>query len=392
MTHVKRLFVFCVLMLLFPSLQAVELGQVRVPLASLSQTDIDTAKRAALKQLLVQVTGRQQVESLPGVSELLADPKKLLTQIGHEANDERLSLVTSFDVRTIIHKLQDAGSPIWSSSRPPLLLWLVEPNGLVTSSRQGLERTAKQRGLPLMMPDAGSAVTSSDIRGRFMEPVLKASKAYGTGLVAVATVYPTAPVTVRWWLYQHDNLIEKGSEQANSINHAESTLVNRLSDIIAERYAVISYDDDSQTRISVNRLKTLSNWHQIDSYLRGLAGMDTAHTVSVKDEQAVWQVDFGGGDQQLKQLMLLNRHLRECDLPVVPAQQTAELSVPKPTQQTGTDYSISADSLGLSASSQPDKVFESDPNDEVNVSNQLQQAPVAPTQAPVIALSFCWRG
>lgn len=298
--------------------QAAPLGMVSVPLASRSTQDIEQAEKLALTNLLVRITGQQQVTNLPGVAGLLDNPDKWLARYSYEQSKAgQQLLVTHFDARAISQVLLTAGAPVWSLSRQPLLLWLVGTQGrLVTNSDVSLQRQAATRGLRLLIPTQTGGLSGADVRGRFMQPVFNASNAYGTDLVATAVVYTGSPVSIRWWLYQGEKLLKQGDASGSTLYTAKQSLVNQLTNTVVERYAVKA-GKSMQYQLDVNGVKTLESWHRIDRYFANLAGINKATLLSIDGDKASWDVQFSGKRTQLKRLLTVSDNLVACPQPTI---------------------------------------------------------------------------
>lgn len=320
MQFLRNLSIFCLLVLVVPSLWAVELGKVTVPLDNRSTSEITRAEKTALSQLITQLTGQEDMATLPGAEALIADAHRQLSQytFGTDANG-RQTLEADFDVRRITEQLMQAGAPIWSLSRPDVLLWLVDSTSQIVVDDSELISEAALRGLPLLLPNQLNGVTSSDIRGRFIEPVYDASRQQSAELFVTAIVYGGANTTLRWWLYQGQEVLTQQEISAESTKAAKQQLVDQLTVYLAKRYAVRA-GEEGVFALSVDGVKHLANWHAIQQYLQGLTGMEQVITTGVKGEMTHWQLAFSGSKDQLERLLSVNRHLQQCQ----PAPMTAQ--------------------------------------------------------------------
>lgn len=300
-------------LLLATSASAITLGKVTVPLASRASSSVNAAEKVALTRLLVQLTGHEQVAGLAGTRQLLSQPEKWLSSYGYgQSASGGLTLTTDFDVAALSRALMAAGAPVWSLSRPPLLLWVASPNGLVTATNDGrLGTTASQRGLPLSLPQSTAELDVADISGRFMQPVFAASKSYNTSLVATAVIYAGSTAKLRWWLYQDGQQLTQGSGSAASVGAAEALLVDQITNALSSRYAVQA-GQSGEYLLTVNGVKDLTAWHQIDSYLASLAGMSGVAMRQADGDRASWMLAFGGDGAQLEHLLAVNPHLQHC--------------------------------------------------------------------------------
>lgn len=322
MRHTRCLLLLSLLMF-SGTLLAASLGEISAPLADRSAASVKAAEQAALTQLLVQLSGREDVSSLPGVSELVANPQQWLSQYGYgRAADGSQTLEAHFDAQALSHALLAAGAPVWSLSRPPLLLWVATPNGVLAANEGAvLSATADSRGLPLTLPANANEVAAADVRGRFMQPLFAASQTYGTDLVATAVIYQGSPAQMRWWLYQKHALLTQGEGSAADQVAAQQLLINQLTDAIASRYAVQGGEAGSFL-LNVSGVSSLTTWHSLNQYLLSLAGVSRVVTAQVDASRAGWKLAFSGSAEQLTRLLTVNRHLSDC--------ATADTQTPPP--------------------------------------------------------------
>lgn len=340
-------------LLLVTSASAFTLGKVTVPLASRAASSVNAAEKVALTRLLVQLTGHEDVTALAGTRQLLSQPEQWLSSYGYDASPSGgLLLTTDFDVQALSRALMTAGAPVWSLSRPPLLLWTATPGGLMTADNSGrLDTTAKQRGLPLHLPESAAELDVANISGHFMQPIFAASKSYNTSLVATAVIYAGSSPTLRWWLYQDGQLLTRGSGSAASVGGAEALLIDQLTNALSSRYAVQA-GQSGNYQLTVNGVKTLASWHQLDSYLTSLAGMNAVAMRQVNTDQASWTLVFAGDGAQLEHLLAVNSHLQHCPRSAVDAAPMALTHSPAASSRletTNTDPTVASGANAMPA-------------------------------------------
>jgi hypothetical protein len=293
---------------------AAAIGEVSVPLADRSSDSLQAAEKAALTQVLVRLTGREDAAALVGAGSLLSDPGRWLSQYGYgKADDGSQTLEAHFDADALSRALLAAGDSVWPLSRPPLLLWLVTPEGLaVKGNAPLLQQQAQARGLPLLLPVSADELDTADVTGRFMKPVLAASKPYHADLVVTAVIYGGAQTLLNWWLYQKGQLLFQGQRHATDITSAKMFLINQVSSAVAQRYAVQGGKVGGHYLLAVDGINQLADWHYLDQYLSNLAGVTQATMTEVDAAHATWQVSFVGSEDQLHRLLDVNSHLSEC--------------------------------------------------------------------------------
>lgn len=314
MQFMRHLLPFFLLLMIATGVQAVELGRVVVPLDSRSADAVAQAEVDALTKVLVQLTGQQEVQALPGVDVLLQNAHQQLSQYTYGTSTEGgQTLEALFDVQRLARALMEAGTPVWSLSRPDVLLWLVDASGSIVQEDEPLLGQARDRGLPLLLPEQLDGVSPSDIRGRFIEPVYEASRQQKVELFVTAVMYGGTKTTLRWWLYQQQEVLTQHELVAASATEAKQALADELANFLAKRYAVKA-GEEGVFHLAVNGIKRLTDWHALDERLQNLTGVEQVITTRIRGETAYWQLAFSGGREQLERLLSVNRHLTPCEM------------------------------------------------------------------------------
>ena len=125
--------------------------------------------QAGLLQVLIRVSGNQQIETSPVVVSSLKRPESYYYQYSYETTDRSFqiggelvpahNLRIEFEPSSIAQLVRQAGYPVWGSNRPSVLLWVAESDGverrMLAEQEQSdvvvaLNAQARQRGLPLL--------------------------------------------------------------------------------------------------------------------------------------------------------------------------------------------------------------------------------------------------
>lgn len=295
------------------------LNTVALAVDGRGDTERQQALQQGLKDMLVRLSGKQQVLEQPVTEQALGQLDRWVTRYDYAGD----SLVARYDTRGLMDFMAAEGAPVWGFPRPKVLIWLVEQGAgrgdLVAGEhelREQLVSEARRRGLSLVVPEWDSqdrnAVTVADIRGRFDNQLLSASDRYPHELVVAAVLYEGAPTTVSWRVLQGKKTLEQGREESASAEQAVTTLVDAVTDQLAQRYAVASSASQRLTLLEVEQVETLADWHQLHDFLAGLSGMRAVSLVQTSDQVVTFGLDFGASDSQLRSLLELSRQLRPC--------------------------------------------------------------------------------
>ena len=104
------------------ALTRAELYQATVPVADRSEASQAAAFEAALKIVLVRVTGRRAAEEDPALAPLVANARRYVQQY-RAAPDNQLWV--AFDSAAIDRWLTQNDQPIWGRERPSTYVWLA---------------------------------------------------------------------------------------------------------------------------------------------------------------------------------------------------------------------------------------------------------------------------
>jgi len=142
--------------------------------AEVRWSDQDAAERAgafrrALRQVLVKITGLRRFADTARVEALVENAQGLVQEYQMRSVAVRLGetsvqeprLWVRFDEGAVDRLVREAGLPMWSRTRPPILAWVVAGNGetLLMAGSEGAEgiaeilrRGAVSRGVKLVLP------------------------------------------------------------------------------------------------------------------------------------------------------------------------------------------------------------------------------------------------
>ncbi len=175
----------------------------RVTVENQSQSVQQSARREALAQVLIKMSGNKSVLGNSAVKAALRQPQAYLRSYRFEAKDSGLYYIASFDEKALSALLRNAALPVWGNRRPQTLLWLAikEESGkryMLDEAQRGpvvesLLDTAYDRGVPVGLPlmdlQDNQTISIYDVWGRFAESLRNASERYGVENVIGARLY-----------------------------------------------------------------------------------------------------------------------------------------------------------------------------------------------------------
>lgn len=180
------------------------LNQSRVAVANQSISTQRTATRQAMRQVLVKMSGTDDLLGHPTIRSSVSDADRYLKSYEFVSADNKLYLSASFNESELQSLILEAGFPIWDRRRPDSLVWLVSDEKdiagqgqiiseyTVSQRKNEIENGAKRRGIPLIFPimdlDDIQAVNEYDIWGLFAETIEAASSRYQADYVMAARI------------------------------------------------------------------------------------------------------------------------------------------------------------------------------------------------------------
>jgi uncharacterized protein len=293
------------------ALTRAELYQAMAPAGDRSDAGQAEAFQAAMKIVLVRVTGRRSAEDDPALAPLIANARRYVQQY-RGAGDNQLWV--SFDGPAIERWLTQNGQPLWGHERPKTFVWLTAPTGaqsgtVVTADstselKAAIDAAAAWRGAPLIWPSAADlqknrldyAAVSSASPSTLAEIGRRLS---GEGVLVGRATGTAATANVRWTLSFQD----RSSEFSGPLEG-----VNRAADLYAELFAasgnLVPIDIEV---IGVDGLREYAN---LQAYLESLTFISHVSVVSLTADSVRFRLLSRGGAESLHRTLSLNGRLQ----------------------------------------------------------------------------------
>ena len=317
------------------------LGDVRVAVTDRTPEVRQQAIAAGLDQVLVRLTGDKNGAAEPGLERIRRDSSRWIQQFSYESSDsDALELLVRFDVPILLRQLEQAAVPVWTTTRPETLFWLVVQrsaggeilaDGSDDLAALALREASGQRGLPIRLPlmdgeDQGR-IRAADIRGSFDEVLRRAANRYQSPYNVSAVLYPGATVQLRWRLLYQGRLQETGDISSASEAQAVAELIDQITARIAPLYTVRA----GQARpymLQVEGVTSLQDWHAVTTHIRSLAGIRDVNVATLAGSNLALALSFSGDPQQIRALLALEPRLSECAVQPTEAMQVDATDAP----------------------------------------------------------------
>ena len=354
----------CLILLLFLlplNINAIEvenLYSAKVAVASQSTGARNQALKNALRAILVKVGGKK-IEH-PLITQAINNYNQYVTQYQYVHNDNEILLNVSFDESKINRLFKESDLAIWGRLRPQVLVWLVDEDGferkiISSTSNSLLPKTiddfSQLRGLPLIMPIMDltdlSALTLTDVWGRFSQPVAQASARYMAEAIVVVRISNSSllnnlDTTEDCPLCQTHNLVvdwslmtDAQSEDSQVFSqqyhgdNADKLLVLALSDItdiIYQQYA-LSTTNNNVLEVDIANIASLGDLIAVSDFLGELSAVQSVQLVSAQGTNRRFKLFLIGSQQALFASLKLSEQLNRYIDPLAAPENIATVPV-----------------------------------------------------------------
>ena len=238
------------------------LYEAEIPVTDQSVGSRKTAIRAALRIVLVKLTGDRNAPERAALDPVLAQAERYALQFRYRDELSRpeqkaMKLWVQFDENALNEIMRDYGIPLWGKERPSTLVWLAS-NGSAgrqlvniedSSDYLGmLEKRAQLRGISLLFPlfdlEDSSHLKASDIWGGFSEPVTSASERYHADTILTGSLEQVIPSVweARWTVYIDGQATTNWVTQGDLPDVVLDEGIDGVVDIVREHDRTTMYD------------------------------------------------------------------------------------------------------------------------------------------------------
>lgn len=302
-----------------------------VLVADESEAQLALGARAGLLQVLIRVSGTQEVEASSIVASALRNPSAYYSQYSYSSTDKLLIhdgvsvparlLRLQFDPSAISRLLRSGLFPVWGSNRPSVLVWLAVSDSvgrrILGESESGefnkhLIDQADLRGLPLLFPlldlEDSEAVSTAEIWGAFLRRVEAASQRYRPDSIISGRLYMDSPD--RWvasWSFLIEDRWYTLDDVAFTSREILQRVIDHLANELANQYALDS--SRGEVRLRVEAVNSLRDYAELSTYLESLTPVTNSFLLSLENSRANFQLDIEGQRDQLIETIELDEKL-----------------------------------------------------------------------------------
>lgn len=341
-----------ILFLLLPSFlqadQEQNMYQVEALVADQSSGERIKGMSAAIKEVLVRVSGNKSVIDEPELSAAIVSPGRYIEGYRYEKRQQGNGsvdfLLVSFSAQALQNLLVEKNLPVWSAQRPNVLVWLaverqsrpyIAKDSPLNTVNQAINRASTSRGLPLSWPldtdvDSGK-VRVADITAGFVEQIVEASRDYSAHAILIGHVKELSGS--RWqgkWRLVRDGQSTDWDSDVAGLDSVVSDGIDVVADTIAAELS-ISSRDEQQARpllVKVRNLDSLEGYAAARAYLYSLLVTSEVKVAKVYAQAVEYQLRLRGTPEEFARAIRLGGTMR-----VVP--KVIEANHIEPSQRLG---------------------------------------------------------
>ena len=338
-SRIRQIFGLAMLLVLAaavggPAAQAeTALYEAEVPWSDRDADSRAGAFRQALRQVIVKVTGRRGFADATSIDSLVENAQAFVQQYQlrtvesgfGEASVPEPSLWARFDEEAVGRLLREAGLVVWSSPRPPVLVWLAMQSGesMLTAGSEGTEATvellrlgAASRGasmiLPLLDLQDLTLAGAPEFWVEAEERIRAASERYRPGSILVGRIERGVLWEARWSL-----LLPGAAQRWTSGGDVLDLVVDdgfqEALDALVSHYtsAVPPEKGGAAIAVSVSGVHDFAAYVRTVRYLESLGEVESVEVLAVVSGRVRLGLKLRTGVAGLRELIALDSTLAE---------------------------------------------------------------------------------
>jgi hypothetical protein len=334
----KHLF-FVFLLTLFSSVNtyALTVGglyEAEVPIPNQSTQNRKGGLAAALRSVMVKLTGDRNVFGRSAAVDMVKDAERYVQQYEYRSKqvqsqdqlttEKQLHLWVSFNAKALNNSLRNYAIPVWGQERPSTLVWLASQNDqrrkLITQEDESgyieiLNQRAAQRGIPLVYPlldlEDTLILKASDIWGGFSGPVMQASIRYGTDAILTGSIEPI--LDGLWegrWTVTLDGQTMSWTSRGDMPAIVLDEGIDGLADKLAQRFAPAGAGTlAAAVEIMVEGITDFEQYAKVSDYLASLNSVTDVRVKTAEENRVTFEIIARGGEFAIAQSIELGKVL-----------------------------------------------------------------------------------
>jgi len=312
------------------AVRVANLYQGVLPVASQSVGERNQLVDDALAQVLVKVSGNNDILQNPDVKSHLKSASSLMQEFSYSpapsfpGNTKPYYLQLNFDADGINKILRDAKAPIWGQNRPLLLIWLEyqTPNHPVeiiggdsgSNLSEMLKQNTDRRGIPVVFPamdveDLGQ-VSANDIATMNILKLTMAAKRYVSDAILIGTITQTAAGYSAQWKLVMGNDQWSWNMSGKNVSDIVAAIADNVANTLAGRYAtVITNTVQSSFTLKIINVAAADDFVQVMNYIKHLTPVSDVQLVQITGSDMILKVSLRGSQESFNQALSVGQKL-----------------------------------------------------------------------------------
>lgn len=303
------------------------------------------ASAVAMREMLVKVTGHDDVSDQPAIQNALSAPQSYVeswayrTQTDARSGQSQLMIDISFYPAEVRNLLDSAGIAAWPQNRPETLVWMivqdeqgqrfqVDPNaGTGTEELQLLQEAATLRGLPVLTPlwdfDDQRLMRPEFLWALDETTVRMASARYQyESILAVRILHSVTGQVVARAVHFFRDRVHETEVLDGDINEFMAAATSMVTRELADNYGVLRLSTSSggagqEMLLSVEGINGLNDYANVLHYMEGVAGIADVQVREVADGTLTFSLNAAGQVRQLVENLAIDRRLQALSEPAM---------------------------------------------------------------------------
>ncbi len=305
------------------SLPPINSAQIKVDgrTANLRQAGI----KQGLKATLIKISGNTQINSVPGIEDLLQHSEDFVKSYHYfnrqENNQNQLYLDITFDKKILIQKLSQANQAIWPGNRPLTLIWLnadsTQPDNILAASdntqiETTMKKTATARGIAIVFPfmdlqDQNQiGALNHHVNADTVNSLLKR---YHANAILVGHLTQAGGQWQARWQFLFHNQPTNWMNTNSSDYLVSADGVNQMADMYANQLAIYKNKNlENHFLIQINNINNLSQYTQAVHSIEQNTAIDNVNVKDMSVSSIKLTITTATDLSNLGQLLTTNTH------------------------------------------------------------------------------------
>ncbi|MDH5630292.1 MAG: DUF2066 domain-containing protein [Gammaproteobacteria bacterium] len=320
------------------------LYQVKYLVSDQSQTTRWNMAVQGLKEVLVRKTGGEAILAVEGTENAISKVTTYLQKYQYkqepmspDSNRKALFLQLDFEPRLIDDLIKSSGIPIWGNNRPVTIMWLaIEEDfkrSIVSDSHKDISQlmsfNATRRGIPVVLPlmdiEDSSAVTVTDVWGKFDQVMIDGSKRYAADAVVTGRLFKQYASWHAQLSYINGDVKVTFDLEAEYIDDLIIQLIDQLTGFLCDKYCVAEIGETNKVIFQLTDVNNFKEMVSVKSYLSKLTSVRQVEIKKISGINLMVEVTLLGDIESVKTGIRFDERMVELDsLPADPFREEIE--------------------------------------------------------------------